>query len=81
MARSLNKLSDASAKATRKPGRHSDGGGLYLYVSPSGSKSWAFVWTRGGNKREMGLGPYPAVPLAKARSSSWGVPAGNCCWT
>lgn len=45
----------------------SDGGGLYLNVKPSGSKSWAFVWRAHGKRREMGLGPYPAVPLAKAR--------------
>lgn len=56
MARALNKLSDNSVKAAKKSGRHSDGGGLYLYVGPTGAKSWVFVWTRDGKKREMGLG-------------------------
>jgi hypothetical protein len=27
------------------PGRHHDGGGLYLEVSPTGSKSWAHRYT------------------------------------
>ena len=67
MARSLNKLSDVSARSAKLPGRYSDGGGLYLFVGPTGSKSWVFIWTRSGKKREMGLGAYPVVSLAKAR--------------
>ncbi|MEP9399075.1 integrase arm-type DNA-binding domain-containing protein [Mesorhizobium sp. KR2-14] len=70
MTRALHKLSDAAAKAVKKPGRHSDGGGLYLNVAPSGSKSWLFMWVRDGKRREMGLGPYPAVTLAKARAKA-----------
>ena len=50
-----------------KPGRHSDGGGLYLNVKPAGSKSWLFMWVAAGKRREMGLGAYPEVGLAKAR--------------
>jgi integrase len=69
MARSLHKLSDASVKAERKPGRHSDGGGLYLNVGPTGKKSWLFMWVpKGGRRREMGLGAYPTVTLAKSRA-------------
>ncbi|RWM92006.1 MAG: DUF4102 domain-containing protein [Mesorhizobium sp.] len=69
MARTLNKLSDVSVKAAKKPGRYSDGGGLYLNLTASGSKSWVFMWTPKGatNRREMGLGAYPTVGLAKAR--------------
>ena len=70
MARTLNKLSDVAVKAAKKPGRHSDGGGLYLNISPAGSKSWLFMWTVDGKRREMGMGGYPAVSLAKARSKA-----------
>src|SRR5262245_38873735 len=81
MARPLNKLTDTECKAAAKPGRYSDGGGLYLDVKPQGAKSWAFVWTsnvlRDGKRvrswREMGLGAYPAVKLAAARKL-----AGEC---
>ena len=74
MGRSLHKLSDVRVKAERSPGRHSDGGGLYLNVSSGGAKSWLFMWTpKGGKRREMGLGGYPAVSLAKARTR-----AGDC---
>lgn len=68
MARTLHKLSDVAVKAEKASGRHSDGGGLYLWVSPSGSKSWLFMWARDGKRREMGLGAYPTVSLAKARA-------------
>jgi integrase len=70
MAR-LHKLSEAKAKSSNlKPGRHSDGGGLYLNVSPAGTKSWLFMWVRQSKRREMGLGAYPSVSLANARSEA-----------
>lgn len=68
MARPANKLSDARCKAASEPGRLGDGAGLYLHVKPSGSKSWAFIWKEAGRRREMGLGAYPAVRLARARA-------------
>lgn len=68
MARGTNKLTDTAAKSNAlKPGRHSDGGGLYLNVSSTGSKSWLFMWVVAGKRREMGLGAYPVIGLAKAR--------------
>lgn len=65
--RSLHKLTATAVAKLKKPGRHSDGGNLYLSISPGHSKSWVFMWTRNGRKREMGLGSYSAVSLAKAR--------------
>lgn len=72
MARTLNKLSDVTARSSKlKPGRHSDGGGLYLNVTATGSKSWVFMWTpKGEKRREMGLGQFPAVGLAAARAKA-----------
>jgi integrase len=71
MPRGLHKLTDVSVKAERKAGRHSDGGGLYLNVSSTGGKSWLFMWVPPGKKRrEMGLGSYPTVTLAKARAKA-----------
>ena len=68
MARVANKLSDSKVKSsTLRPGLLSDGGGLYLNVKPSGTRSWVFVWKQDGRRREKGLGAYPAVPLLKAR--------------
>lgn len=72
MSRSLQKLTDVKVKSDKwNSGRHSDGGGLYLNVSTVGTKSWLFMWTpAGGKRREMGLGAYPAVSLAKARAKA-----------
>lgn len=71
MVRALNKLTDTYARSDRlQAGRHADGGGLYLTVSPGGAKSWVFMWTKAGKRREMGLGPYPALSLSKARTKA-----------
>jgi integrase len=71
MARTLNKLSDRYLRSDGlTAGRYSDGGGLYLNVSPTGAKSWLFMWVREGKRREMGMGGFPAVSLAKARSQA-----------
>ena len=71
MTRTLHKLTDAKAKSDRlRSGRHSDGGGLYLNVTPSGSKSWLFMWAKAGKRREMGLGAYPSITLASARTKA-----------
>lgn len=71
MARTLHKLTDAKVKSDNlKPKRHGDGGGLYLNVSPTGTKSWVYMWIREGKRHEMGLGAYPAVTLAAARKKA-----------
>lgn len=74
MARHRNKLTARSVATLKSPGRHSDGGGLYLRISPNGAKSWVFMYERtfeGRRKQtELGLGSAEgplAVPLAMAR--------------
>src|SRR4029450_12144739 len=68
MARTLNRLKAKQAE-TLGPGRHADGGGLYLDRDEQGRSRWLFMWTRHGKRREMGLGPAgrDAVSLAEAR--------------
>ena len=61
------KLSAIKCKNIVKPGTHGDGAGLYLSCSKSGSRSWILRATFGGRRREIGLGSYPVVSLAKAR--------------
>ena len=63
----MAKLSDARARTVAKPGLHGDGGGLYLNVRASGSRSWVQRITIDGRRRDIGLGAYPAVGLARAR--------------
>lgn len=65
-------LTDAQCKnATCPPGakrvRLADSGGLYLEVSPAGSKRWFWKYRREGKESRMALGSYPAVSLTAAR--------------
>ncbi|UHL65574.1 tyrosine-type recombinase/integrase [Paralcaligenes sp. KSB-10] len=44
-----------------------DGGGLFLYVTPAGSRLWRWKYRHGGKERLMSFGAYPDVSLAQAR--------------
>ena len=59
-------LSATRAKALQEPGRYSDGGGLHLYISKAGRKSWVLRITVDGRRRDIGLGGYPSASLALA---------------
>ena len=65
MAHSINKLSARFVQTTQKSGKVADGGGLYLQVSKTGSKSWIFRFMLNGCAREMGLGSLNRVSLAQ----------------
>lgn len=71
MARGINKLSAMAINNLTVRGRHGDGGGLWLNVTSSGSKSWVFRWTKNKYVREMGLGSYPEINLAAARKKAF----------
>ncbi len=66
MARTLNRLSARFVQTVNKPGRHADGGGLYL-ATTNGGRRWVFLFRWQGKPTEMGLGSASAVSLAKAR--------------
>jgi integrase len=55
------------------PGRHADGGGLFLLVKQTGRRSWVYRYKLGGRERDIGLGPAAgsgAVGLADARAAA-----------
>ena len=52
------------------PGRHADGNGLYLFVQPTGTRSWVQRLVIRGRRRELGLGAATLVPLTKAREQA-----------
>lgn len=56
MARTIGRLSARTAETLKKPGRHADGGNLYLAITPDGARRWTFMYRYGGKTREMGLG-------------------------
>ena len=64
------KLTDTFAKrkqANGKVQKHSDGGGLYLYITPEGKKSWRLGYRFLGKQKLLVIGPYPAISLKEAR--------------
>ncbi|MBI78663.1 MAG: integrase [Rhodospirillaceae bacterium] len=70
MAHGINRLSARRVEAVKEAGQIGDGGGLYLQISKSGSKSWLFRFMINGRSREMGLGSLKAVSLSKAREKA-----------
>lgn len=70
MGRALNRLSARAVATATSPGYYADGGGLYLQVTPSGTKTWIFRYRFGAKRPEMGLGPLHSVSLAAARAAA-----------
>ena len=64
----IGRLSALWVKSLSKPGRHGDGDGLYLNVARYGTKSWVQRIVVNERRRDIGLGSYPTVSLAQARS-------------
>ena len=68
--RTRNKLNVRQIAGLTEPNVYSDGGGLYLRIRPSGTRSWVFVRVVNGRRREFGLGSAMDVPLARAREKA-----------
>lgn len=79
MPRKVKELSALAIKNLKAPGMHAVGGvpGLHLQVTSTGAKTWILRYTAGVKpgtgkpwRRDLGLGGYPAVGLAKAREKA-----------
>jgi hypothetical protein len=72
----INKLTDLAIRSfirARRTGQASkkklsDGGGLYLVVTPAGTAVWRVKYRFGGNERLFAAGTYPATTLESARA-------------
>jgi integrase len=53
----------------RKQARFADFGGMYLQVSPAGSKRWFLKYRVAGAEKQLALGSYPDVSLTNARKA------------
>ena len=65
-----DKALSAAFVRTAAPGRYCDGQGLYLFVQPSGTRSWVQRIAIRGRRAEIGLGSTALVPLAEARAKA-----------
>lgn len=72
MPKIAKELSAIQVSRLTEPGHHSVGGvtGLYLYVTPTGARSWVLRTVISGKRRHMGLGGFPSVTLAMAREKA-----------
>jgi hypothetical protein len=68
-ADSLSPSAVANAKAEIAPYKLSDGRGMFLLVTPDGTKLWRWRYRRPGTGKEnmLGLGAFPDVSLRRAR--------------
>ncbi|HOX69133.1 MAG TPA: integrase arm-type DNA-binding domain-containing protein [Burkholderiaceae bacterium] len=60
---------NATCPSDAKRRRLTDSGGLYLEVSPKGSKRWFWKFYPNGKESRLALGSYPEVSLKAARAA------------
>lgn len=63
-------LSETKVKAAKprpKPYKLSDGGSLFLLVTPSGGKLWRWNYLYDGKQKSMAFGAWPHVSIGDAR--------------
>jgi Arm DNA-binding domain len=63
------KLSEIAGKI-EEPGKHADGGGLYLQVAQPGQASWVYRFTVTGKERWKSLGPASLYKLEEVREKA-----------
>lgn len=63
----LSDIAIKSAKPQEKPYKMSDGEGMFLLVSPNGSKLWRLKYRYNQKEKLLALGTYPEVSLSRAR--------------
>jgi len=65
-----NKFNVKQIASLITPGVYADGGGLYLRVRPTGTRSWLYICMINGKRRELGLGSVHDISLSKAREKA-----------
>lgn len=67
---SLTDMQIKQATSREKAYRLSDGKGLYLEVTPAGSKCWRLKYRFAGKEKRLSIGMYPRVTLKEARKAT-----------
>ncbi|WP_295380413.1 integrase arm-type DNA-binding domain-containing protein [uncultured Pseudacidovorax sp.] len=62
------KLTDTKLRNLTTPGKHADGGGLYLEITPAGGRYWRMKYRFAGKEKRMAFGVYPEVSIKDART-------------
>lgn len=67
-------LTDTRLRALKpkdKPYKVTDERGLYVEVTPTGSKLWRFRYRIGGAQKKLCIGSYPEISLKQARDAAY----------
>lgn len=64
----LNDKICKNIKSDKKTQKLADGGGLYLEVTPKGSKLWRMKYRFSNKEKKLCIGEYPIITLSEARS-------------
>ncbi len=65
----LTDMQVRNLKAGPRTVKLSDGGGLYVLVTPQGSKLWRLAYRFAGKQKTLAIGPYPTITLERARAA------------
>jgi integrase len=63
----LTDIEIRKAKPTEQPKKLTDSGGLFLLITPQGSKLWRMAYRFNGKQKTLYIGAYPAISLTDAR--------------
>jgi hypothetical protein len=70
-SRAINYKLKASQLAAAKPKDKNylllDGGGLYVEVLTTGTKIWRYIYSIGGRRPKLTIGPFPEISITQAR--------------
>ncbi|WP_237931615.1 tyrosine-type recombinase/integrase [Buttiauxella sp. S19-1] len=64
----LTDMTVRNAKLQNKAYKLTDSSGLFLFISPAGSKLWRFRYRFENKEQTFSIGPYPEISLSEARS-------------
>jgi integrase len=70
VARTIGRLTALKVEKAKQPGMYCDGGGLYLRVTPEGTRQWVLRYMLNRRPRWMGLGPLSLYGLQEARTKA-----------
>ncbi len=68
MVRATGRLTALKVQKASEPGMYADGGGLYLRVTPQGTRNWVLRYMLNRTPHWMGLGPLALYGLQDARA-------------
>lgn len=68
----MTKLTKSQIKLMSPGTVRGDGGNLWIACGKTGRHRWEFRYTFGGQRRCMGLGPWPEVSVEEAREKAYG---------